>query len=101
MSRIRGEQIRQAHWLWPFLAPYRRDIFLGSMLLVLGTGLSLSIPWLMGQMIDQAMGGSGSGGALGQIAMVLGAILAVQAGISFVRIRLVITMAEKVLPDVS
>jgi len=100
MSRIRGEQIRQAHWLWPFLAPYRRDIFLGSMLLVLGTGLSLSIPWLMGQMIDQAMGGSGSGWALGQIAMVLGAILAVQAGISFVRIRLVITMAEKVLADV-
>lgn len=100
MSRIRGEQIRQAHWLWPFLAPYRRDIFLGSMLLVLGTGLSLSIPWLMGQMIDRAMGGSGSGEALGQIAMVLGAILAVQAGISFVRIRLVITMAEKVLADV-
>ncbi|MFM8513852.1 MAG: ABC transporter ATP-binding protein [Bacteroidota bacterium] len=100
MSRIRGEQIRQAHWLWPFLAPYRRDIFLGSMLLILGTGLSLSIPWLMGQMIDQAMGGSGSGEALGQIAMVLGAILAVQAGISFVRIRLVITMAEKVLADV-
>ena len=32
--------------------------------------------------------------------MVLGAILAVQAGISFVRIRLVITMAEKVLADV-
>jgi len=54
----------------------------------------------MGQMIDQAMGGSGSGEALGQIAMVLGAILAVQAGISFVRIRLVITMAEKVLADV-
>ncbi|MFM8977432.1 MAG: ABC transporter ATP-binding protein, partial [Bacteroidota bacterium] len=100
MSRIRGEQFRQAHWLWPFLAPYRRDIFLGSMLLILGTGLSLSIPWLMGQMIDQAMGGSGSGEALGQIAMVLGAILAVQAGISFVRIRLVITMAEKVLADV-
>ena len=100
MSRIRGEQIRQAHWLWPFLAPYRRDIFLGSMLLIIGTGLSLSIPWLMGQMIDQAMGGSGSGEALGQIAMVLGAILAVQAGISFVRIRLVITMAEKVLADV-
>jgi ATP-binding cassette subfamily B protein len=70
------------------------------MLLILGTGLSLSIPWLMGQMIDQAMGGSGSGEALGQIAMVLGAILAVQAGISFVRIRLVITMAEKVLADV-
>lgn len=45
-------------------------------------------------------GGSGSGEALGQIAMVLGAILAVQAGISFVRIRLVITMAEKVLADV-
>jgi ATP-binding cassette subfamily B protein len=70
------------------------------MLLIIGTGLSLSIPWLMGQMIDQAMGGSGSGEALGQIAMVLGAILAVQAGISFVRIRLVITMAEKVLADV-
>ena len=100
MSRIRGEQIRQAHWLGPFLAPYRRDIFLGSMLLVLGTGLALSIPWLMGQMIDQAMGGSGSGEALGQISMVLGAILAVQAGISFVRIRLIITMAEKVLADV-
>jgi len=100
MSRIRSEQIRQAHWLWPFLGPYRRDIFLGAMLLVLGTGLSLSIPWLMGQMIDHAMGGSGSGEALGQIAMVLGAILAVQAGISFVRIRLVITMAEKVLADV-
>ncbi len=100
MSRIRGEQIRQAHWLWPFLGPYRRDIFLGSMLLVLGTLLSLSIPWLMGQMIDKAMGGSGSGEALGQIALVLGAILALQAGISFVRIRLVITMAEKVLADV-
>jgi len=100
MSRIRSEQIRQAHWLWPFLGPYRRDIFLGAMLLVLGTGLSLSIPWLMGQMIDHAMGGSGSGEALGQIAMVLGTILAVQAGISFVRIRLVITMAEKVLADV-
>jgi ATP-binding cassette subfamily B protein len=70
------------------------------MLLIIGTGLSLSIPWLMGQMIDQAMGGSGSGEALGQIAMVLVAILAVQAGISFVRIRLVITMAEKVLADV-
>ncbi|MBM3911734.1 MAG: ATP-binding cassette domain-containing protein [Sphingomonadales bacterium] len=100
MSRIRSEQIRQAHWLWPFLGPYRRDIFLGAILLVLGTGLSLSIPWLMGQMIDKAMGGEGSGKALGQIAMVLGTILAIQAGISFVRIRLVITMAEKVLADV-
>ncbi len=100
MSRIRGEQIRQSHWLWPFLGPYRGDIVKGALLLVLGTGLSLSIPWLMGQMIDKAMGGVGSGKALGQTALVLGGVLAIQAVISFVRIRLVIIMAEKVLADV-
>jgi ATP-binding cassette subfamily B protein len=99
-SRIRREQIRQSHWLWPFLLPYRGEIIQGAALLVAGTLLSLSIPWLMGQMIDQAMGGGRASGALSQLALALGGILAVQAVISFVRIRLVITMAEKILADV-
>ncbi|MBM3936410.1 MAG: ATP-binding cassette domain-containing protein [Sphingomonadales bacterium] len=100
MSRIRREQIRQSHWLWPFLGPYRTEILTGAGLLVVGTLLSLSIPWFMGQMIDKAMGGEGSSRALLQLALALGGILAVQALLSFVRIRLVITMAEKILADV-
>lgn len=72
MSRIRREQIRQSHWLWPFLGPYRTEILTGAGLLVVGTLLSLSIPWFMGQMIDKAMGGEGSSRALLQLALALG-----------------------------
>lgn len=100
LSKISREQVRQTHWLWPFLKPYRREILAGTGLLIMGTLLSLSIPWLMGQMIDKAMGGVQSAAALRQLAIALGGILAVQALISFVRIRMVITMAEKVLADV-
>jgi len=107
MSRIDREQWNRSRWILPYLRPYRLRLAYGAALLVVGTLLSLAFPLMMGRMIDRAMGEAGrselqamASWSLSQLALVLGGLLAVQAILSFVRIRMMIELAEKILADI-
>jgi len=99
MSRIRADQWRSVRWVLPYVKPYRIRLLLSALLLMIGTLLSLAFPWLMGRMLDSALNPGKSSWNMQHLALALGALLAVQAVLSFVRIRTMIEVAEKVLAD--
>jgi ATP-binding cassette subfamily B protein len=99
MSRIRADQWRSVRWVLPYVRPYRFRLLLSALLLMIGTLLSLAFPWLMGRMLDSALNPGKSAWNMQHLALALGALLAVQAVLSFVRIRTMIEVAEKVLAD--
>jgi len=99
MKRIRADQWRSVRWVLPFARPYRWRLLVSSLLLIVGTLLSLAFPWLMGRMLDSALHPQKAVWTLQQLALALGALLAFQAILSFVRIRTMIEVAEKILAD--
>lgn len=99
MKRIRAEQWQSIRWVFPYAQPYRWKLLVSSLLLITGTSFSLAFPWLMGRMLDSALHPEKAFWNLQQLALALGGLLAFQAILSFVRIRTMIEVAEKILAD--
>lgn len=99
MKRIRAEQWQSIRWVFPYAKAYRWKLLVSSLLLIIGTSFSLAFPWLMGRMLDSALHPEKAFWNLQQLALALGGLLAFQAILSFVRIRTMIEVAEKILAD--
>ncbi|MFZ9680617.1 MAG: ABC transporter ATP-binding protein [Bacteroidia bacterium] len=99
MKRIKAEQWQSIRWVFPYAKPYRWRLLVSSLLLIIGTSFSLAFPWLMGRMLDSALHPEKAFWSLQQLALALGGLLAFQAILSFVRIRTMIEVAEKILAD--
>ena len=54
-SRNRRAGRRARAWLWPLVRPHRRLVALASAAVLVQTGASLTMPWLVGVAIDQGI----------------------------------------------
>jgi ATP-binding cassette subfamily B protein len=99
-TKLSGELIRQNFWLFGYLGRYRAR-FVAAMVAVLVTsGMSMAFPVLMGRLIGEAMVEGGAMDRANGIARTLLVILAVQAGITFVRMQLLGRAGDLAVADI-
>jgi ABC-type multidrug transport system fused ATPase/permease subunit len=96
---IRGEddRWRKVRWLFSLLRPYRRQVVLMLVALLLATGATLAPPFLIGKAVSAALGGHSTTLAL-LVAALLGAALVVWAT-SSAQTYLVEWVGERALQD--
>jgi ATP-binding cassette, subfamily B, bacterial len=96
---IRGEDARgrKVRWLFSLLRPYRRQVLLTLLALVLATAATLAPPFLIGKAVSAALGGHSTTLTL-LVAALLGAALVVW-GTSAVQTYLVEWVGERALQD--
>ena len=96
---IRGEDARgrKVRWLFSLLGPYRRQVLLTLVALVLATAATLAPPFLIGKAVSAALGGHSTTLAL-LVSALLGAALVVW-GTSALQTYLVEWVGERALQD--
>jgi ATP-binding cassette subfamily B protein len=96
---IRGEDARgrKVRWLFSLLRPYRRQVLLTLVALVLATAATLAPPFLIGKAVSAALGGHSTTLTL-LVAALLGAALVVW-GTSALQTYLVEWVGERALQD--
>jgi ABC-type multidrug transport system fused ATPase/permease subunit len=96
---VRGEDDRgrKVRWLFTLLRPYRRQVILMLVALVLSTAATLAPPFLIGKAVSAALGGH-SGTLVVLVAALLGAALVVW-GTSAMQTYLVEWVGERALQD--
>src|SRR5690606_3017428 len=101
--RLSKELLKKALKIFTYLKPYRGKFILGMLFLILSSLTMLTLPALVGAMIDAAQGQQSypwlpaSIISIGAISMVLLLFLSI---VSFARIRLFVEIAEKALANI-
>lgn len=121
-KKITRKSFQTALRIFAFIKPYRLAFATGMLCLLLSTLISLSLPYLMGKLIDTGLSANFSGmmqnansavtnamnstginalfGNTNTVAIVLISLLVMQALISFFRIYFFATVTEKAMADV-
>ena len=97
-KKLSREGVRKALRVFRFVRPYRRQFGAGFIFLVLSTLTTLSFPALIGQVTSVIQGKSPF--TLGQVILIFGAILVLQAIFSFFRIYFFAQVSERSMADV-
>lgn len=111
-AKINKESLKQVMRLLLYLKPYRTKFFLGLACLILSSASSFLFPLLMGRLIGSGAQASQGGkivpneildvfpSEINTVALILLAVLFVQAILSFYRINWFVEVAEKGLADI-
>ena len=96
---VRGEDKRgrKVKWLFSLLRPYRKQVLLTLLALVLATAATLAPPFLIGKAVSAALGGHG--GTLTVLVLALLAAALVNWGTSAIQTYLVEWVGERALQD--
>jgi len=101
-ARIDRESLWEALQLFRYLRPYRRRFVAALVSLFLSSLLSLAFPYLAGSIVDAALVQSTGGAGMARVdraALLLLAVLAVQAGFSFFHSLSFATVGQRSLVD--
>ena len=101
-AKLDRESLRQALELFQYLRPYRARFSAALVSMFIGSLLSLAFPYLAGSIIDAALQrsqGSGSMAGADRTALLLMAILVVQAGLSYFHSLSFATVGQRSLID--
>lgn len=87
--------------LFGFARPYRAKLTVAAVAVTVASGLGLVFPKVMGDLVDSALGKSGTGDttALDRYALILTAVFLVQAGFNFLRSYFLAVAGEGVVAD--
>jgi len=97
-KKVNRESLQKALRVFRFVRPYRAQFAMGFIFLVLSTLTTLSFPALIGQVTSVIQGKSAF--TLGQVILIFGAILVLQAIFSFFRIYFFAQVSERSMADV-
>jgi len=98
-AKLNRESLRRTAQMLRYLRPYRVQFFIGTLLLIISSGVTLAFPRVTGQLVDAAMGVL-KGFDRNSIALTLIGILAVQGVFSFLRIIVFAQVSERALRDI-
>lgn len=98
-AKLNRESLRRTAQMLRYLRPYRAQFFIGTLLLIISSGVTLAFPRVTGQLVDAAMGVL-KGFDRNSIALTLIGILAVQGVFSFLRIIVFAQVSERALRDI-
>lgn len=98
-TKLNRESLRRTAQMLRYLRPYRVQFFIGTLLLIISSGVTLAFPRVTGQLVDAAMGVL-KGFDRNSIALTLIGILAVQGVFSFLRIIVFAQVSERALRDI-
>ncbi len=98
--KISKEGWAKAKKLLKYLKPYQLSFFIGLIFLFLGSGVFMVFPLAAGELIDSASGQSKYNLSLGDIGLILVAIVIVQAISSYLRVLLFANVSEKGMADI-
>jgi ABC-type multidrug transport system fused ATPase/permease subunit len=97
-NKLNRESIQKTLRVFRFVKPYRTQFIVGFLFLVLSTATTLSFPALIGQVTSVIQGKSPF--TLGQVILIFGIILVLQAIFSFFRIYFFAQVSERSMADV-
>jgi ABC-type multidrug transport system fused ATPase/permease subunit len=100
-GKLNRESVRELFSLFRYIKPYGGMFVLGMAALALSTVTSLAFPKIIGELVDAALHGTGSGflGNIDNIALVLVGVLLFQAAFSFFRIYWFAMVGERAIGD--
>ena len=93
-KKITVSGLKKAFKLYRYIKPFRKEYALGMFFLLASSLASLAFPKLLGQMVNS---GSGAGGQINRIALILALLLIGQATFSYFRVILFVNVTEKSL----
>jgi ABC-type multidrug transport system fused ATPase/permease subunit len=103
-ARLNRENLKKLSFLFQFLAPYRSKFIAAMMLLGVGSSISLSFPWLLGQLIDLVSGNTENTHPwftdLNRIISAIIGLLLLSSVMTFFRIMWFAEVGEKSLADI-
>ena len=101
-KRITRKSAQVALRILRYLKPYRTQFIIGIIFLLLSSFTTMLFPWLMGKLIDSAKHTNPIPRMqhTNTLALILAAVLLVQAVFSFFRVYLFATASEKAMADV-
>ena len=101
-KRITRKSAQVALRILRYLKPYRTQFIIGIIFLLLSSFTTMLFPWLMGKLIDSAKHTNPIPWMqdTNTLALILAAVLLVQAVFSFFRVYLFATASEKAMADV-
>jgi ATP-binding cassette subfamily B protein len=99
--RLNKQSMRDVRVLFRYLQPYRWRFVAGLVMLFLSGVTSLSFPYAIGQLVDKALKGTGTGplGSIDTLALLLLGAIVLQSLFSFLRVTLFVQVAERSLAD--
>ncbi|MDB5242093.1 MAG: multidrug transporter ATP-binding protein, partial [Spirosoma sp.] len=97
-NKLNRKSIQKTLRVFRFVKPYRTQFIVGFLFLVLSTATTLSFPALIGQVTSVIQGKSQF--TLGQVILIFGMILVLQAIFSFFRIYFFAQVSERSMADV-
>jgi len=100
-KKINLKDIKRSLGIYRFIRPYQGYLIIGFIFLVLSTLSSLSFPWLIGELINAAMGQSkGFFQTVGQVMTAFGIIIVSQSVFSYFRLYFFTFLTEKASADI-
>ncbi len=93
-KKITISGLKKAFKLYRFIKPFQKEYALGMFFLLGSSMASLAFPKLLGELVNS---GSGAGGQINRIGLLLGFILIGQAIFSYFRVVLFVNVTEKSL----
>lgn len=92
-QKVKGGEMRQ---LLPRLRPHRGALAVATVMLLIGSGLALAVPWTVGEIFDGAFT-RGSRGALDRIVLLLLALATAQSIAAYVQSYMLSATGERVI----
>ena len=93
-------QLKQLRRLFVFVRPYRTQLLVATLAVIVAAGLGLVFPRIMGSLVDTAIDAeTGSTTTLDQIALVLLVVFLLQAAFNYLRIYTLASVGEGVVAD--
>ncbi|MFV1995705.1 MAG: ABC transporter ATP-binding protein, partial [Verrucomicrobiales bacterium] len=104
-AKLTRESLRESYRLFGYLAPYRRSFIPALLAMFATSGLALVFPYLMGTLIGDSMDRAqldveAVGRGMDRVALTLVGVLALQAFITYWRVRLFAKAGEQALADI-
>lgn len=99
-AKLNRENLKEAYKLFGYLLPYRLLFIPAFIAMFITSGLALVFPYLMGTLIGDSIDVGRIGRDIDRIALILAGVLALQAFITFWRIRWFTKAGERALADI-
>jgi ATP-binding cassette subfamily B protein len=96
-KKVTKEGLREALKIFKFVLPYKASFIAGFVLLIFSSSTSLSIPWLLGKVVDSASGKYDH--SINLITFFIIGILVLQALFSFFRVYFFSQVSERAMAD--